>query len=444
MMRNATDARSPSNPALDLVRVAKEWTINLCRDRLNPPSQLKTVIGQLPFTSYLRDQEEKLQHPRPQTVAYYLNQLDFGLIGRDAKMEAANFAKLKERLKNPATKKGKQLAFLLGFYERLDKLASTFVHYQPGSAEFSGQNNPRLQINRALRTYSETKEELAEGSGIFPAKLDLQLREKEAQLGMEALVPPAGIATGAIQVSIRTARPRTAPAAVPVAIHPIPTPPESLTALDLPPVLALPELAIPDLSGLLDPAKTFQKYKKAAEQYNLHLLAAIMDEIEDCHDDNPRHVFFQALPERKSNKRRDIALALLNAYDIPRRRQQLDEAIGSTRPQFYVAWEKYKIVRKLRESEDVAGFHGILVEGKNKEILTTVRDEPLMRFVKYCGLAVATLLGLPLGIVGGYLLAHRSLFGSRATEGHLFLKEIDNLTEEGKKPESPGHRRCCW
>ena len=89
----------------------------------------------------------------------------------------------------------------------------------------------------------------------------------------------------------------------------------------------------------------------------------------------------------------------------------------------------------------MGAFHQLLAEDGNKAILTKRRTSALMNFVKGCGLVVATILGLPLGLVGGYYLAYRSLFGSRATQGHLFLKEIDAAANA--ELHATGPKSCC-
>ena len=73
-----------------------------------------------------------------------------------------------------------------------------------------------------------------------------------------------------------------------------------------------------------------------------------------------------------------------------------------------------------------------LAEEKNREILKPRRDTHLETFLKACGLAVLTIIGLPLGLVGGAYLGYHLFFGKRATHGKIFLNDIDKLSAQAK------------
>jgi len=203
--------------------------------------------------------------------------------------------------------------------------------------------------------------------------------------------------------------------------------------------------------GLQNPTQTLEKYMEASREYAAHLLGAVWDELKICLKAEPQHGLFEALKLEKKTAKAAILALLANYRNDPevkhidsqaslqkeadQRRETLDKHILDLsmklkRPQFHLAWEKHKILDQLEAAGNVKQFHEILKN--NKKLLTTRRDDRFMNFVKNCGLIVASILGLPLGLVGGYLLAKFCLFGGRATHGHIFIKDINQRTKEGK------------
>lgn len=514
-MMSSARYRTPTNRALELIHTSKLWLLELIETTNNPPPSLWSQIPLVSRIPYLgaaigAQAEEKPNHQA--SLEYYLTQLkknlalkkeaqDLEAFNRAADGELTYFNKLKDKLAFAVVEQDQKLAFLVTYYGILNQLASQFTNFNPYSLEFIGQNEPRVRIIKALKDHYEANSKLAMALNLKPALLDKCLEERERSLDTEPEEIKPRFSTQEIEASISPARayqqrpplptPRQSnnrnpdralsddlsdssdlpsqPASRFIARSPSP-PPINLnqrlnrstfsgasSTASLPPLIVIHESCENELNGLHDEVQTLARYKEACRAYSLHLLAAILGEIETCYDNNDQHSLFGVLSSRQGNSPRKIAEDLLDSYyptnhgraidtylDLDRRhaRKQMaiDLAIHKTRPQFHDAWEKYKLVRKLAQSQNVYAFHRLLNEGKNKEILTKRRDSHLMTFVKICGLAVATILGLPLGFVGGAYLGYKSLFGSRATEGHLFLKKIDQLTEEGKQP--PQSRRC--
>ncbi len=447
MMRREPSSPRFQNLALELVYVAKNWLVSLMQTTLDPPSSaLNELVNYIPFAGRFKSTSDEAAQKteRAAELRDYLEEITKALSQQSSDTEQENLYNLKNELRETTDEEEKKLVFLLGLYDELDQLASEFTRYRPHSEEWRGKNDPRLKINKALMDYYEKQENLAEQvPGFLPAILDKKLDSREvAYVRREQQDLPRPFKKSSHK------HPKTEQQSLPQALTPF-----SQTLLIQWPEEKAEEKPQEKLNWHNEEA-TLKKYKSAAESYAAHLLRAIQSEIEDTYLSNPNHSLFTLLPPRSSNTREELAEALLNIYYSPasaptnrfswqeqnlqNEALQIDIAIDTLPLAFHLAWKKYKLVHEMLEAETVSDFHALLKDENNRTLLRKRRDSAFMTFVKGCGLVVATILGLPLGVVGGAYLGYQHLFGAKATRGQRFLREADDITKEAimKGPSS--------
>src|SRR5438128_372493 len=101
-----SESRAPlqSNRALELVRTAKSWLIDLIEKTNNPsPSMLGSITSYLPFAGfipYLNSTNKNVHPNHKQSISYYISQLRKSFNRQNEIDENCYLANLKEILGN--------------------------------------------------------------------------------------------------------------------------------------------------------------------------------------------------------------------------------------------------------------------------------------------------------------------------------------------------------
>lgn len=482
MIRNNAYSATSTNLALELTHTAKIWLLDLIQITLNPPpSTFSTLTSLIPFNRpSLTEAKENNSAYRAPTLSFYLEEIRKTLFLRNNAQELDYLNKLKKKLEFSTSEKEKKILFLLGYYDVLDQLTSDFLHYTPDKNEFRGKNSPRLKIIRALKDYHASNENLAAKVGLHPALLDKELEKQELASGQKSGSSLSHSSTKNLRFTFDRDSHLQKMAAlqikqeVPIRAnerekHPPNdnNPRSKRAALETaqPTRGALPSFGIKqelERGGFhqINEEKTLEKYHLASKKFSYELLKSVKRQLAVLYHSNKNHLLFKLLQTQESHSGDHLAATLLDFYYAQNTNQpsspyswqyqspeniplQIDIAINTLSSEFHLTWKRYKIVQKLQEAKTVSAFHTILNEDKNKEILTKRQDSCLMTFVKICGLVVASILGLPLGIVGGAYLSYQTLFGAKATPGRLYLQKIDQITRESQQTteSAPQNRR---
>ncbi len=493
-MRSARPSTLAANPTFELVRFAKLWLIEVIENTLDPPCPAVYQFMSSVLPSYLEQAvaPKKKKAPREGSIEDLLNKLRASIETGQRAGELGYLASIKARLnRDSKEEKQEKLIFLTNYYcDILDKFTL--------KAE-ANLKSLCSDIPKSLMKYMENKE-IAEKIDLRPANLQDFLQEKKAVLEKALKQKKQGLAPTASSLSTKIIQPsppqssrsphslqkeqgffhsqiqvaergekmqelfterfslpqanqqtteqeeKSSRASSDSTSEALPQPQPHHETDSLPPIQPFAVLYT-----LIDASQTLAQYHEACRQYYYHLLAAMMSEIKDLSKGDKNHSLLTFLYPKKEGTPQQIAEALLNSYFPDNQtsivynqtQKKIDESI-QTVPPFQEVWDKIKLIKKLRETSSYQAFHILLNENNNKMILTKRRDSSFMTFVKSCGFGVASIVGLPLGIVGGAYLAYHSFFGSRATHGHLFLKEIDQFTKAGQKPAESQSGGARW
>lgn len=185
-----------------------------------------------------------------------------------------------------------------------------------------------------------------------------------------------------------------------------------------------------------------KKYYKASESYAIYLHEVIDDEIAHLNNHALEDLADELGMKNISNKKlisKELCKKIINPTIISQEKDKLLNLIrGKSNLQDALA--KYEVIKQAQaglekkdESNDVKinNFEEHL--RNSQRLLTQRRDSGFMTFLKGLGVASASIFGLG---VGGFL-AYQHLFGSKATEGHRYLKETAKIQATPKPKSRP-------